>query len=529
MVGFGANRRGARLPSFILIAMMVVILILSFNYWTVSNKHGRLLDELAEVQTQVKRTDAARSRLEKRNSELMVQVDAHRKQIDQKDGDVSSLEGKLRTREAQIHTCADEKGKLQNDVTTFMSENQRLKEQLNELRQEFLKQEEQLREVKRNSTYLERKLEYESLQCGRQIAQLKEEYEEKRKTLEGEVSRLKQTVLEHGPGKAAGGHADGVKAGEAAGERHTVANQQRDSPELKAGMGKPGSDAGMPGIEDSEVGKVEELQFALKKPAITQGQQGHGGEVVAKDDRAGAGAGAGAGDPALEHPDLQQDGAPLPGAPLQGVMVPDRLVLPHMQMQQQPPAQPVADRPVLFDEDSKARLHADELGESQRQLRAPDSMKADGFEVKGVGLPLPPNPAQVLPNPMDPQHARDAPPGQLARHRQSESSSRAPQTPGGKPHIYSARVTSWFLLHLGRFFDENESPVDPQHGSKLADYNGDDGNVGEYEADKQAELAYNEEEDGDGGEEDVQDDEDRELQGDRPADYGKRHQAIDIL
>ncbi|KAB0400237.1 hypothetical protein E2I00_004210, partial [Balaenoptera physalus] len=55
-----------------------------------------------------------------------------------------------------------------------------------------------------------------------------------------------------------------------------------------------------------------------------------------------------------------------------------------------------------------------------------------------------------------------------------------------------------------RFFDENESPVDPQHGSKLADYNGDDGNVGEYEADKQAELAYNEEEDGDGGEEDVQ-------------------------
>lgn len=61
-----------------------------------------------------------------------------------------------------------------------------------------------------------------------------------------------------------------------------------------------------------------------------------------------------------------------------------------------------------------------------------------------------------------------------------------------------------FSASAGRFFDENESPVDPQHGNKLADYNGDDGNVGEYEADKQAELAYNEEEDGDGGEEDVQ-------------------------
>lgn len=70
-----------------------------------------------------------------------------------------------------------------------------------------------------------------------------------------------------------------------------------------------------------------------------------------------------------------------------------------------------------------------------------------------------------------------------------------------------ASFPSWrgpSLPPAGRFFDENESPVDPQHGSKLADYNGDDGNVGEYEADKQAELAYNEEEDGDGGEEDVQ-------------------------
>uniref|UniRef100_A0A2D4FRD1 Protein GOLM2 n=2 Tax=Micrurus corallinus TaxID=54390 RepID=A0A2D4FRD1_MICCO len=82
------------------------------------------------------------------------------------------------------------------------------------------------------------------------------------------------------------------------------------------------------------------------------------------------------------------------------------------------------------------------------------------------------------------------------------------------------RVNDFQRMKQSRFFDENESPVDPQHGSKLADYNGDDGNVGEYEADKQAELAYNEEEDGDGGEEDIQDDEERELQMDL-VDYGK--------
>ncbi|ELW48711.1 Tetratricopeptide repeat protein 8 [Tupaia chinensis] len=59
------------------------------------------------------------------------------------------------------------------------------------------------------------------------------------------------------------------------------------------------------------------------------------------------------------------------------------------------------------------------------------------------------------------------------------------------------------------------------HGSAESEgYNGNDGSKGEYEADKQVELAYNEEEDGDDREEDVQDDKEK-LQMD-PADYGIR-------
>uniref|UniRef100_A0A3P9AAH5 Protein GOLM2 n=1 Tax=Esox lucius TaxID=8010 RepID=A0A3P9AAH5_ESOLU len=493
MIGFGANRRGGRLPSFILIALMVIIAILSFNYWTVSNKHGRLLDELAEVQTQVKRTDAARSRLEKRNSELMVQVDTHRKQIDQKDGDNSMLEGKLQAREALFKKCTDEKMKVQGDITAQMAEIVRLKEQLKELKQEFMKQEDQMREVKKNNTNLEKKLEYESLQCGRQVAQLKEEYEDTKKTLEEEALKLRQVRLfsstlwisndtlssqvESLLDSQKAGAAEGGTEAEQAGERHTVATLQRDT-DLKD-LGKPGSDAGMPGIEDSDLGKIDDVQFALKKPAITHNHI----EIPDPGLReVGAGAGEGAGQGlSLDRPVLQiQDKALRLGMEGQPAA-----------FQQQPP-QPVADRPILFDEDNKAAVQADEFGEQKGQL-GDSVMKADGVQIK-----MPPNPAQV-PNPIEPRHARDPKPAEPPRHRQS------------------------------RFFDENESPVDPQHGSKLADYNGDDGNVGEYEADKQAELAYNEEEDGDGGEEDVQDDEDRDMQGDRAMDYGKRHQAIDIL
>ncbi|CAL8350432.1 unnamed protein product [Merluccius merluccius] len=499
MIGFGANRRGGRLPSLFLVGLMVVIAVLSFNYWSVSTGHGRLLDEVAEVRAQAKRTDAARSRLEKRNTELMAQVDAHRKQLDQKDGDHRVLESRIQAREGLVKKCTEDKMKLQQDFTTQITEIQRLKEQLQEINQEFLRQEEQLRDVKKNSTMLERRLEYESLQCGRQIKQLTAEFEESRKTLELEATKLRRSGLDSSKLGVAGVNAQGQAGGGMETERHTVAAVRHGNVIVKDEMGKPGSDAGMPGIEDSEVGKMEELQFGVKKAAIIQKHEapkvapavgavvppakGFRERTLALDqpllqqDRVGPGGGAGGGgEEEAEEQAVVAAVVPPPGHVKQ--LVP----------------QAVVDKPVLFDEDNKAAMQADEFGEQNRQL--PVNLKAESVQMKA--LPVPPNPAQV-PKPGEPHRVKDQVPVQLPPHHQS------------------------------RFFDENESPVDPQRGSKLADYNGDDGNVGEYEADKQAELAYNEEEDGDGGEEDVQDDEDRDMQGGRAGEYGKRHQAADVL
>ncbi|XP_023188169.1 protein CASC4 isoform X6 [Xiphophorus maculatus] len=392
MIGFGANRRGGRMPSFILVFLMVIIGVLAFNYWTVSSKHGHLLDELAEIQTQVKRSDAARSRLEKRNSELIVQVDTHKKQIDQKDGDYSLLEGKLQAREGAIKKCSDEKVKLQTDVTSQMAEVQRLREQLTELKQEFMKQEEQLREVKKNGTSLERKLEYESLQCGRQIAQLKGEYEEAKKALEKEVSRLRLSIVGSQVNVGAGKHAGEAGGADVNGERQTVATHQHDRHSEIKEMGKPGSDAGMPGIEDSEVGKMDEVQFALKKPAITQ-KQNEAPDVGAA---AGAGPGPEAADGAggqgmlLDQPRLQQDR-------LEGRAVG---LAPPVIIKQE-------DKPIVFEEDNKA----DELGEQQRQN------PVDSKHLKMI--PLPHDNAQV-PKPIQLQRAKDQVPAEQLHHRQND-------------------------------------------------------------------------------------------------------------
>ncbi|XP_077419242.1 protein GOLM2 isoform X3 [Vanacampus margaritifer] len=396
MIGFGANRRGGRLPSFILIFLMAIIAILAFNYWTVSSKHGRLLDELVEVQSRVKRTDAARSRLEKRNSELMAQADTHRKQLDKKDGDYSVMEGKLQARDALVKKCTDEKVKMQGDLSAQMTEIQRLKEQLSDLKQEFMKQEDQLREVKKNRTTLERKLEYESLQCGRQIAQLKIEYEESKKTLEAEAMKLRQNAIDSQKGGVAGRHAEDALAE----ERRTVATHRRDNSDLKDIMGKPGSDAGMPGIEDSEVGKLDEVQFELKKPAITL-KRNEAPDVLVG---AGAGPGVGAADGpgvqglSLDQPRLQQDRGEGQAAVIAA-----------------PGVINLADKPIVFEEDNKSDIKADELGEQQRQLRAPD-VKGAGEHLKGI--PLPANPAQV-PKPIQP-HRKDQVPAGAPQHHQSE-------------------------------------------------------------------------------------------------------------
>ncbi|CAL8361600.1 unnamed protein product [Gadus morhua 'NCC'] len=508
MIGFGANRRGGRLPSLFLIALMVIIAILSFNYWTVTSKHVRLLDEVAEVQAQVKRTDAARIRLEKRNTELMAQVDTHKKQIDQREGDNNVLGSKIQARETLIKKCTDDKMKLHQDFTSQITEITRLKEQLKEINQEFMQQEEQMREVRKNRTTLERRLEYESLQCGRQIKQLTEEFEENRKTLALEVAKLRRSGLDS---NKLGVQAQPQAGVEVEAERHTVADLVQGNVILKDEMGKPGSDAGMPGIEDSEVGKIEELQFGVKKAQIAPKQKEAPKEVPAavaavpakvfreqaldqpllQQDRVGLGGGAGGGGEEEEEEEEEEEVQvqQQQQAAVAAVVVPPGHI-------KQPVPQAVVDKPVLFDEDNKAAMRADEFGEQNRQLQAPVNVKAESVQMKA--LPVPPNPAQV-PKPLEPHRVKDQVPVQLPPHHQS------------------------------RFFDENESPVDPQRGSKLADYNGDDGNVGEYEADKQAELAYNEEEDGDGGEEDVQDDEDREMQGGRAGEYGKRRQAADIL
>ncbi|NWR79135.1 CASC4 protein, partial [Centropus unirufus] len=414
MVGFGANRRGGRLPSLLVVALLAVIAVLAFNCWSASSRQALLREELAELQSQAKRTEVARGRLEKRNSDLLGKVDSHRKQLEQKEADYSHLSSQLQARDGQVKKCEDSKMKLQNNISYQVADIHRLKEQLAELRQEFIRQEDQLHEYKKNNTYLARRLEYDSLQCAQQIKEMRLQHEENMKKLMDQVVREQKATQKAQSGKDTEvipnneeqAIAETVPETE---NKDTVKNEQpSDQAENGKEKIKPGGDAGMPEIEDNDPAKAEDTPTALKKPLIS---------------------------------------APRSEA--------------H---------QPVVNLPT-------EQPHAPNL--------APD-LHGDTDGNADVVKQIPPNSLQHL------------------NFEETLENQKEHKVETDHIKIPKSRLSDLQRMKQSRFFDENESPVDPQQGSKLADYNGDDGNVGEYEADKQAELAYNEEEDGDGGEEDVQ-------------------------
>ncbi|XP_003420210.2 protein GOLM2 isoform X3 [Loxodonta africana] len=278
MVGFGANRRAGRLPSLVLAVLLVVIAILAFNYWSISSRYVLLQEEVAELQGQVQRTEVARGRLEKRNSDLLLLVDSHKKQIDQREADYGRLSSRLQAREGLGKRCEDDKIKLQNNISYQMADIHHLKEQLAELRQEFLRQEDQLQDYRKNNTYLVKRLEHESFQCGQHIKELRAQHEENIKKLADQF--LQERKQEAHKSQSNDGNELGVNDHEVPKNIPKVAENAANKNEEPSSNHSPhgkeqikrGSDAGMPGIEENDLGKVEDLPSSLKKPPILVSQ-----------------------------------------------------------------------------------------------------------------------------------------------------------------------------------------------------------------------------------------------------------------
>lgn len=109
MVGFGANRRGGRLPSLVFVALLGLVALLAFNAWSASSRQAALLEEVAALQGQAQRGEAARGRLEQRNAELLGALESHKQQLEQKEAECGRLGGQLQGKDGQLRKCEDGK------------------------------------------------------------------------------------------------------------------------------------------------------------------------------------------------------------------------------------------------------------------------------------------------------------------------------------------------------------------------------------------------------------------------------------
>ncbi|XP_075063616.1 protein GOLM2 isoform X2 [Mixophyes fleayi] len=269
MVGFGAPRRNGRLPPFVLVVLLMVIAFLAFNLWSASSRQGALQEDLAALQEQVQRTEVARSRLEKRHSELIVQADGSRRQLEQRLGECQNLVERLHVRDTEAQRCEADREKLLANVSLQMADVTRLKEQLHELRQEFLQQDDQLHEYKNNYTLLQKALKEESQQCTKQLADQKLEYNESIKKLQ--VADKDKDKVEKSSIKVAGGETgteNNVHTMATIAIDNHVENPSSNRLNFERDAGKVGGDAGMPEIEDSEPAKPDLAPTAGKKADI---------------------------------------------------------------------------------------------------------------------------------------------------------------------------------------------------------------------------------------------------------------------
>ncbi|XP_037061129.1 protein GOLM2-like [Peromyscus leucopus] len=144
-----------------------------------------------------------------------------------------------------------------------MADIHHLKEQLAELRQEFLRQEDQLQDYRKNNTYLVKRLEYESFQCGQQIKELRAQHEENIKKLDQFLQEQKEVhKSQSNDGKELGIN-DHVapKNNPNVAENDANKNEEPSSNHIPHGKEqvKRIGDAGMPGVEENDLAKADEL------------------------------------------------------------------------------------------------------------------------------------------------------------------------------------------------------------------------------------------------------------------------------
>ncbi|XP_071774096.2 Golgi membrane protein 1 [Centroberyx gerrardi] len=168
MGGLGNGRRGGRSPPLMIGALIACILVLGFNYWVSSSRNLELQTKLYELEGQVRRGAAERGAAEMKRNEFQEEIQRQKDQI-------SRIENLYKRQlEGAQNTCSQDKGTLQQNISSSTKTIQELKGQLKQLNDDLGKLQKELQSCQGNLNTLNKKLTYDMTQCNTQILSQKE-------------------------------------------------------------------------------------------------------------------------------------------------------------------------------------------------------------------------------------------------------------------------------------------------------------------------------------------------------------------
>ncbi|XP_020513529.1 Golgi membrane protein 1 [Labrus bergylta] len=189
MGGLGNGRRGGRSPPLMIGALIACILVLGFNYWVSSSRNLELQTKLYELEGQVRRGAAERGVAELKKNEFQEEIQRQKKQI----SNIESLY--KRQLEGAQNTCSQDKGILQQNITSSTKTLQELKGQLNQLSDDLGKLQKELQGCQGNIKTLNNKLTYDMTHCNSQVLSQKELCDERVAAAKLEVQKKMEKLI----------------------------------------------------------------------------------------------------------------------------------------------------------------------------------------------------------------------------------------------------------------------------------------------------------------------------------------------
>ncbi|MPC40245.1 Protein casc4 [Portunus trituberculatus] len=141
------RRGGGRAPPVILIGLLVMLVILGFNYWLLSSQNADLQQELEKLQAEVKISAVKQDQSEKKNAALQ-------ETVHEMDEIADKLKKRVQEEEDAIKNRDQDGQKKDYEITSLKNKIVVLQEQINTVKQQVEEQEVELAKAKETNTRL---------------------------------------------------------------------------------------------------------------------------------------------------------------------------------------------------------------------------------------------------------------------------------------------------------------------------------------------------------------------------------------